>query len=395
VNFLLQIDLQNIIYPDSEGYHDAAKSLYLHAKGQNCRPILLAIIQGFPYIFGASDSIIFSSSFYINLFCWLGFSIVLFEISKNYFSLKTSFVLAIFPFFIFNNLVVVFHLLSENVFMFFTILGIYFLMKYRQSRQFWQLSLSLAIFVSSMLIRPGAKFFAIIMVLFFIKIVFINYRHKATFLLYGSLMMVLVQCAGLKHQFGHFRISYIDVITYHNYLGSRAMCLKNGIEYSQYNNPRAEYIYNYQSEFQVDIAAEDFKNQLRDNKTNLIKAYFIDILDNSKSGSGCVSDCKNIKKTTYFASVQKMLYHFTTCQNSIFSVIGFLIAVFFFFKFKKVQNLQFYFSIYILYTITTAGISCQQGDRFHAVLFPYILFLILYYLKYRTVNFEVAAPPQK
>jgi hypothetical protein len=173
------------------------------------------------------------------------------------------------------------------------------------------------------------------------------------------------------------------------------MCLKNGIEYSQYNNPRAEYIYNYQSEFQVDIAAEDFKNQLRDNKTNLIKAYFIDILDNSKSGSGCVSDCKNIKKTTYFASVQKMLYHFTTYQNSIFSVIGFLIAVFFIFKFKKVQNLQFYFSIYILYTITTAGISCQQGDRFHAVLFPYILFLILYYLKYRTVNFEVAAPPQK
>lgn len=395
VNLLLQIDLQNIIYPDSEGYHDAAKSLYLHAKGQNCRPILLAIIQGFPYVFGATDADIFSSSFYINLFSWLGFSIVIFEISKEYFALKISLWISIFPFLIFNNLVVVYHLLSENVFMFFTILGFYFLMKYKKHQQYWHLALSLSIFVASMLIRPGAKFFAIIMILFFIKPVLNNYRQKATLLLYGSFMMVLVQCAGLKYQFGHFRISYIDVITYHNYLGSRAMCLKNGLEFSQNNNPRAEYLYNYQSKYQVDIAAQDFKNQLRDNKTNLIKAYFIDVLDNSKSGSTCVSDCKNIKKNNYFELSQKIIYSFTTYQNRFFSVIGFLTALFFIIKFRKNLNLIFFFSIYILYTIVTAGISCQQGDRFHAVLFPYILILILYYLKTKTSNFEVVAPPQK
>ena len=36
--------------------------------------------------------------------------------------------------------------------------------------------------------------------------------------LYGSITLCFVQAAGLKYQFGDFTISYIDSVTFHNYL---------------------------------------------------------------------------------------------------------------------------------------------------------------------------------
>lgn len=395
-NYYLQVDLQRIIYPDSGGYHDAAKSLYLHAKGQNCRPILLALIQGFPYVFGASDQDIFHCSFYINLFCWLGFSLVLFETLSDYFSLKIAFLTSIFPFFIFNNLTVIYHLLSENVFMFFTVVGFYFLSKFFLQKQYWQLALSLSIFIASMLIRPGAKIFAIIMLLFFAKILIQNYKHRATIFVYLSLSMVLVQCAGLKYQFGNFTISYIDIITYHNYLGSQAISLKKGVKFDQYKNARADYLYNYQSEFQVPIVVEDLKNQLRNNKINLLKAYLIDVWDNSTSGSLCVADCKNIKKIKNFELFKNTVLIISKYQNYLFSIIGFLLSISVIVIFFKTRNIFFYFALYILYTIITAGISCQQGDRFHAVIFPYVMILIFFLMHItKKISFANAAPLQK
>ena len=83
MNFLLQIDLQNIIYPDSLGYHEAAKNLYIFARGHNYRPMLLAAIHGFPYLLGGNDSTIYQVSFYLNLMCWLGFAIALFLVDRK------------------------------------------------------------------------------------------------------------------------------------------------------------------------------------------------------------------------------------------------------------------------------------------------------------------------
>jgi hypothetical protein len=68
INYFLQISSQNIIYPDTFAYHDAAKNLYVFYRGHNYRPMLLAAIHGLPYLFGATDQAIFEFSFYLNLY---------------------------------------------------------------------------------------------------------------------------------------------------------------------------------------------------------------------------------------------------------------------------------------------------------------------------------------
>jgi hypothetical protein len=94
-----------------------------------------------------------------------------------------------------------------------------------------------------MLIKPGAKFFGIVMLLFFFKEILKNYKQKSMIFLYGSLLMIVIQVVGMKVQYGDFTISYIDGVTYHNYICSKAECYKNGKEYEQINNPRAEYLF--------------------------------------------------------------------------------------------------------------------------------------------------------
>ena len=108
--------------------------------------------------------------------------------------------------------------------------------------------------------------------------------------------MVFVQCAGLKYQFGNFTLSYIDSVTYYDYIGSKAMCLKEGKEFSQLNNPRGEYIYSIECSEQRKIANEDLKQQLQHNTLNLLKAFISDVVDNATSGNVCIDDCKNVKK---------------------------------------------------------------------------------------------------
>lgn len=379
-DLLTQMSSQGIIYPDSTGYHESAKNLYLFFRGHNYRPILMAIITGFPYFFGSTDAFIYVYSFYVNLFCWLASSLFLFEILKQFVKPKFAFGFTVFSIFFIGNMAFVFHLLSENIYLFFILSAFYFLAKYYKEKLFWQLSVSLSIFILSMLIRPGSKFLAIVFVLYFIKEIIKNYKHKFAWLLYGSLFLVLVQCAGLKYQFGNFTLSYIDSVTYYDYIGSKAMCFKEGKEYSQLDNPRGGYIYSHECVMQREIANEDLKQQLQYNILNLFKAYISDVLDNATSGNICIEDCKNVKSRNHFQFWKTILFEISKWQNIIFSVFGFCLAIFYFFKSYRKEKLYSFISFFIMYTILLSAISCGQGDRFHVITFPFVLLLLAKYM---------------
>jgi hypothetical protein len=274
----------------------------------------------------------------------------------------------------------VFHLLSETIYVFFILTAFYFLAKYYQQKLFWQLSVSLSIFILSMLIRPGAKFLAIVFVLYFIREILKNLRHKFSWFIYGSLLLVFVQCAGVKYQFGNFTISYIDSVTYYDYIGSKAMCLKEGKTYSQLDNPRGGYIYSHECYKQREIANEDLKQQLQHNTLNLGKAYISDVEDNATSGNVCVDDCKNVNNRKHFQFWKALFFEVSKWQNWIFTVVGFCLAVFCFFKSYKKEKLYGFISFFILYTLILSGISCGQGDRFHVITFPFVLLLLAKFL---------------
>lgn len=391
-DYLTQMGSQGVMHSDSFNYQEAAKNLYIFHKGHVYRPILMSAITGIPYLFGCSDQAIFSFSFYVNLICWLASFVLLFEIIKMYANPKLAFVFVVLSIFVVGNTTHVFHLLTETLYQFFIVLIFYLLAKYYKTKEFWYLSLSIAILLSVMLIKPGSKFLAIAIALYFGREIIRNHKSKSMFFIYGSLFMLLIQCVGMKYQFGNFTISYIDGVTYYGYLGSKAMCLKEGREYTQMNNPRADYQFSQEPIEQKRIAGDDFKEQLQHNTLNLIKAYFLDVRENTVSANSCLDEIKNKHGRSHFKFWKHLFFDISKWQNRFYTLFGAMLSVFFLLKTYKRINLLTVISFFILYVIVTSGISCGQGDRFHLVAFPFMfLLLAAFYSKFKPSS----VPPQK
>lgn len=376
LNVLLQLDQQTLLYPDASNYLESAQKMYLKFTGHYYRPMVMAFITGLPYLFGSSDAGILQWSLIVNVVCWLGTSLLLFQIAKDFLKTKVAFVVAILPFFIIGNAVLNYHLLTENIYTFFIVLAFYSLFRYFKTNNFWFLSFSLSLLLSSMLIKPGAKFLAILILLFFIKTVLKNYKDKAMILLYGSVLMILIQLVGMKVQYGDFTLSYIDGVTYHNYLFSKAKCFKNGKEYHQINNPRAEYLFSLLFTDQKRVAKEDAIRQIKTNFPNVVKAYFDNLLENTKSGNACVFDLENKKGSSDFTFWKTVAFNLSKWQNRLFTIIGILVSLYFVRKLFTPKSVYALMALFVLYTIILSGISCGQGDRFHVITFP-IVFLLL------------------
>jgi len=378
LNFLLQLNAQNIIYPDSESYFEAAQNLYLYQRGHNYRPIFLALIQGIPFLFNCSNWQVYKFCFYTNFFFWIATAILIFKISKAFLTPIKSFGVALLSLFFVGSAVSIYHLLSENCYLFFIVWSIYFLQKYYQKKQFVFLSIAVAILIITMLIRPGSKLLAICFVLFYAKEWIVNYKKRAMLLIYASTFLVLVQCAGLRYQFGNFTISYIDSVTYYNYLGSKALCIKEGKEFNQMNNPRGNYIFSFGNNGKMikKVAYDDLLEQVKSNAYYLGLAFLSDIYDNSTAGNTAIMDCVNVKNTTYFEWSKKTLFFITKWQNRMVTILGFLFSVYCFFFFYKKEKVFSAMAFFVLYTVSLSGISCSQGDRFHLVVYPFILLLV-------------------
>jgi hypothetical protein len=243
------------------------------------------------------------------------------------------------------------------------------------------LVIALSILVLSMLIKPGSKFFAILLLLFFSKTLFLHYKQKVILLLYASIGLCIVQAAGLKYQFGDFTISYIDSVTFHNYLFSKADCYRKGIEYKQIGNPRAELLFTKKAHEQKQMANLDIKEQLLNNKFNLLKAYFHNFLWNTASGSMVIYAYHNVKQKENFERNQIVLYWISKYQNRCMTLLGILISLWTLLKVDRKDLMLFFSAILVLYIIGISGISSDQGDRFHLITYPFTLILIANYLK--------------
>lgn len=395
LNFLLQLDKQTLVYPDCDNYLESAQKMYHKFTGHYYRPMVMAFITGIPYLFGSSDAGIFQWSLIVNIACWLGTSLLLFEIAKQFVKEKMAFVFAILPFFILGNIILNFYILTENIFVFFVMLVFYLLFRYYKTQQFWYLSLSLSLLLSSMLVKPGSKFLAIIITLFFIKEIVKHYKSKSMIFIYGSLLMIAIQVVGMRAQYGDFTISYIDGVTYHNYICSKAECFKNGEAYSQLNNPRAEYLFGLDFTDQKKVATEDFKNQIQTNFPNLVKAYFDDLRDNAVSGNACIIDLKNHADKENFTFWKAFVFDITKWQNRLFTLLAVLLSAYFLFKYYKRERLYFFIAFFITYIIVLSGVSCGQGDRFHLVTFPFVILLLVKFLSEKNFIKPSSEPLQK
>jgi hypothetical protein len=376
-DFFLQMSSQTMIFPDSDNYLVAAKNLMVFHRGHDYRPIVMSFIYGIPFLFGASDATVYVFSFYINVFCWLATAVLIFQICKTILQPKTAFYVTLIFYSSVGTFTLLYHLLSENIYTFFIVLTFFLILKYYQCKQFWYLSLALSVLICSMLIRPGSKWLAIVFSLYFARILFKNYAQKAMLLIYGSWLLVVIQCAGLYYQFGNFTISYIDSVTYYNYIGSKAMCFKEGKDYQQIDNPRANVLLHLKTRGEiVKVAKADLKQQLKDNKVNLLKAYFSDVYDNTVSGSATVATLENKKQTTFFEASKTVFFFISTWQNRLLTLLGVILSLYYFLKKYKTEVFFAMISTYVLYIVAVSGISSTQGDRFHLVFLPIVIVLL-------------------
>lgn len=375
-DFVLQGRLQTYISPDAESYIDSAKNLYLYLRGHNYRPMLMAFINGLPFLFGATSDAIFPFAYWGNLVCWLGFLLLLFEILKHFAKPKIAFLSALPCVFLVGINAMVFELATEIIFLFFAMAALYFLTRYYQTEQFKFLCLGLSVLVLSMLVKPGSKFFAILLTLYFIKPIVFNFASRYAWLIYASYFAVLVQCAGMKYQFGNFTISYIDAVTYYDYLGARAESLQSGKPFKQVWLERAIYIYSKPCPEQKQIAKADFLHQLQSNTLGLIRAYGINLVENSTTGSIQIELMKNVKQTDYFSKYKTLVYSMSKWQNRMGTLLGILLSVWAILRFRNKQNPLAIVGALVLYTMLLSGISCSEGDRFHVILFPLVMVLV-------------------
>lgn len=375
-SLLLQLDRQTFLYPDAGNYLESSRDLFRHVRLHEYRPMLMAFVNGLPYLVGGDDASVLQWSLVVNGFCWLASGWLVFRILRPLAGNRWAFSLGVFFFTLPGCAVLVYHLLAESIQMFLLLVVVRLLQLYDAANRPVFLGWALGVLVASMLIKPVSLILSLVALGWFVRPLWRNRMKSALLPLYAVCVLVVLQMGGMKHQFGNLTISYIDGVTLHNYLLSRARCIQAGTEFRQEANPRADFLSTLSPSGQKQAATADLKLQLRENFPNLLKAYVGNMSNNASHGSYAVKDCTNEKKTAGFEGVRDTVYRFSIWQNRILTPIGFLLAGWVLLTFRSRPAYLLFAAATVVYVFLVSGISCGQGDRFVAPLYP--LYLLLF-----------------
>lgn len=378
---ILQIDSQSYIFPDSDNYRESARMWYFEHKVHYYRPLFMAIISGIPYLFGADDAPVYQFSFYINVFSWIGTAILLFSFVKKYVNNKTAFLVSLCYYTFFGIALLNFHLLTENIFTFLSLLSFFLIDQYNIKQKFYYLSLAICILLLLILIKPSITFFSFFVLLYYSKAIWNNLKSRYMFFILLGVFSLISQNILMKKQFGNYTVSYIDGVTYYNYLGAKATAYKENISFDEAYNKRAHTMETLTFSQQKQYALHDFLEQLTSNKLNLAKAYLSNTIDNTKSASGSITIYSNVNQNAYHNTVQQIFIFLSKYQNRFLTIVGFLLALYFTKKYYTTNTVYTLMALYILYTIVVSGVSCTQGDRFHIVFFSITWLFVIKYFK--------------
>lgn len=373
-HFLMQLNDQTYIFPDTNSYLFSIKQLFFEFKFNDHRPFLFSFLNGIPLLFNFSVESVFKWSLFLNVFSWLGTILLIYRILKYLINKKTAFIFSLFYVFFIGSLAIVFHLLTEPIFTFLLTLIVFLFQKFESTKNNKYLSFAIAILLLSLLIKPILKFFIVIVLIFYFKEVIKLVRSKYSILIYISISLIFLQMYSLKKTYGNFTLSYIDTKTYYNYLGSKADCYKNDTEFKKGLNKRCINLSKLSLSEGKRIAIEDLQEQLKSNKLNLLKAYFSNLYINSTKSSASVFGFENKLNSKYFGSIQFVFKTISKLQNILFTFFGVVLSLFYLIMNK--EKMLKIISLAVLYLIIISGITSDQGDRLHIVFFPLVILLM-------------------
>lgn len=375
VNYILNLNQQTYIFPDTISYIKAAEKFYYTGQSDATRPLLIAMINGFPLAFGCSKQLLFSWSLIINLISWFSTLILLFEILKNYLPVHYAFSFTLVYLFSITSTLLLFHLLTETIFILGLVFTLFCFQKYYLTKIYRYLAIGIGVLILCILIKPSTKILVLFISLFFLKTIINQIFNKWSIALFAPLFLLLFHVFQVNQQFGNYTITYTDSKTYYNYLGTRADCFRNEILFEEYKNPRASYFDRLPLTEQKKVAFMDVKEQIKNNKWNLFKAYCINVFGNATKGNPSLINYINRSSTSCFESFKLIFRVLSKLQNCIFSIIGIVLSIYVIIK-RNRSKISWITSVFVLYFIAISGISSGQGDRFHLVIYPMVLIMI-------------------
>ena len=382
INSLLSLFSQNDLCLDCENYLESAIYLFKNFEVHYYRPIGMSIIYGFPIMFGYDSYLdLYNYVIIINILFYIGIIIYFFKICSLFFDKKKSFYFSLLLITYFGISLHINELLTEIPFIFFILVAFYCLSKYYILNKTDYLFYAISLFLFTILIRSGIFYFAFGIFIFYLLTIYKNWSIKRILILIVPAFLILFQMIKMNEQYGNYTISYIDAVTYYNYLGSKSIGLKNNKILNQNSNKRADFIFNQTYKNQKNIAYQDLIYQIKNNTYYLVKAYIDDLEENTKTATSRIQNLKNIKNEKYFDEKIKLFSEITEWQNKLTTLFGLLLALYFTITYNKHNKIVFVFVLYFIYIFFISGISSTQGDRFHIVFYPIVLLLLLFFLK--------------
>lgn len=382
INSLLSLYSQNDLCLDCENYFESAIYLFKNFEVHYYRPIGMSIIYGLPILIGYDNYLdLYNYVIIINILFYTAIIIYFFKISCLFFDKKKSFYFSLVLLTYFGISLHINEMLSEIPFIFFTLIAFYCLAKYYILSKTDYLFYAISLFLFTILIRPGILYFAFGIFIFYLFTIHKNWSIKRALILIIPAILILFQMIKMKEKYGNYTISYIDAVTYYNYLGSKSISLKDNKILNQNNNKRADFIFNQTYKNQKNISYQDLIYQIKNNTNYLVKAYIDNVEENTKTATSRLQNLKNIKNEKYFDLKIKLFSEITEWQNKLTTLFGLLLAIYFTITFNKHNKVVFVFALYFIYIFFISGISSTQGDRFHIVFYPIVLILLLIFFK--------------
>jgi len=382
IDAFLLLNSQNNLCVDGENYLEASIYLFKNFEVHYYRPIGMSIIYGFPVLLGYDTYLdLYNYVLFINILLYVGIIIYFFKICNLFFDKKKAFYLSVFLLTYFGISIHCNEILSEIPFIFFILVAFYCLSQYYILNKKDYLFYAISFFLFTIVIRPGIIYFSIGIFLYYLFTIYKICSIKRILILSVPITLLLFQITKMKEQYGNYTISYIDAVTYYNYLGSKAICLKNNKILNQNSNKRAHFIFSQTYKNQKSIAYQDLFYQIRNNTYFMVRAYIDNLEENTKTASSRLQQMKNIENEKHYNVKIKLISKITEWQNKLTTLIGLLLALYFIVTIKKHNKVIFIFALYFSYIFFISGISSTQGDRFHIVFYPIVLLLLFIFLK--------------
>ncbi len=385
-------------YPDARSYREAAQALYCRGGYANyIRPFGYPVLIGIPYLFGiVDDKSIVVFAILLNIVAWLVTVQLVYRIVLWLCGGRWAWVASVLYLLSFTYVIGVYQSLSETFFLLCVLLALYFFVRYWQSGRNLHFFCALGALCYSVTVRPVTYYFAIMATILAIAYFLKKKNLRSTFAVIGIFGLTLgVQMGNMYRCYGKFTISFIQNYTLHMYVMAVAESIETGndlvtiqqqkIDYAEsvlkpWSFGTREYVLRSDALF-----ASTVSRNMHNNKVNVMKAMWRDMVNNSSDGNLGVPTLRNCTGNGGFELWQSVFAKLTRWQNKLFTLMGVAamggVVLLMLRKRLKMDGamwLLLLMNAITGYLLLTAGISFWQGDRFNAVLYPFTFINLCY-----------------